>query len=118
MISEPAIRELVRLLGPRGVLREAQDLTLYEYDGGVDKHRPDVVVFPRSAADVVEIVRIANRYNVPFVGRGAGTGLSGGAIPREGGALRNGRELSCTAFDKLQQVSRFINTPAASCATN
>jgi len=85
VIPESAVKELVRLLGPRGVLREAQDLTLYEYDGGVDKHKPDVVVFPRCTDAVVEIVRIANRYDVPFVGRGAGTGLSGGAIPRAGG---------------------------------
>lgn len=85
MISEKAVKELVRLLGPRGVLGDPQDLTLYEYDGGVDKHKPDVVVFPRCTEDVVEIVRIANRYDVPFVGRGAGTGLSGGAIPRAGG---------------------------------
>ncbi len=87
MIPAPAYKELETLVGPRGVLHTDQDLSLYEYDGGVDKHRPDVVVFPRSTAEVAEIVRIANRYNLPFVGRGAGTGLSGGAIPRAGGLM-------------------------------
>ncbi len=87
MIPDSARSELESLLGPRGVLVREQDLTLYEYDGGVDKHRPDIVVFPRSTAEVVEIVRIANRYNVPFVGRGAGTGLSGGVIARQGGIM-------------------------------
>ena len=87
MIPESARKELEKLLGPRGVLTTDQDLTLYEYDGGVDKHRPDVVVFPRSAAEVAEIVRLANRYNLPFVGRGAGTGLSGGVIARAGGIM-------------------------------
>ncbi|MDZ4802576.1 MAG: FAD-linked oxidase C-terminal domain-containing protein [Bryobacteraceae bacterium] len=87
MIPESARSELERLLGERGVLTAKQDLSLYEYDGGVDKHQPDIVVFPRSTADVVEIVRIANRHNLPFVGRGAGTGLSGGAIPRQGGLM-------------------------------
>lgn len=87
MIPVPAFKELENLVGPRGVLHTAQDLSLYEYDGGVDKHRPDVVVFPRSTAEVAEIVRIANRYNLPFVGRGAGTGLSGGVIPRAGGLM-------------------------------
>src|SRR4051812_2433678 len=85
MISDAVRQELTNLLGPRGVLYKTQDLSLYEYDGGVDKHVPDVVVFPRSTAEVVEIVRIANRHNIPFVGRGAGTGLSGGGVPRAGG---------------------------------
>jgi len=87
VIPASAYKELETLVGPRGVLHTDQDLSLYEYDGGVDKHRPDLVVFPRSTAEVAEIVRIANRYNLPFVGRGAGTGLSGGVIPRAGGLM-------------------------------
>lgn len=85
MISQAVRDALTRLLGPKGVLHSEQDLTLYEYDGGVDKHRPELVVFPRSTADVAAIVRIANEHDIPFTGRGAGTGLSGGAIPRAGG---------------------------------
>jgi glycolate oxidase len=85
MIPAACKERLAKLLGPRGYLDRPEDLTLYEYDGGVDKHRPDLVVFPRSTEDVSAIVRIAREFGVPFVGRGAGTGLSGGAIPREGG---------------------------------
>jgi glycolate oxidase len=85
MIPTACKERLSRLLGPRGFLDRPEDLALYEYDGGVDKHRPDLVVFPRSTEDVVAIVRTASEFQVPFVGRGAGTGLSGGAIPREGG---------------------------------
>jgi glycolate oxidase len=85
MIPTACKERLARLLGPRGYLDRPEDLTLYEYDGGVDKHRPDLVVFPRSTEDVVGIVRAAAEFKVPFVGRGAGTGLSGGAIPSEGG---------------------------------
>ena len=65
MIAAPAKDALVRLLGPKGVLDQPQDLTLYEYDGGVDKHRPELVVFPRSAAEVSAIVKIANQYEIP-----------------------------------------------------
>lgn len=82
-----ALREVHTLLGPRGYLHNPQDLSLYEYDGGVDKARPDLVVFPRSTEDVVSIVRIARQHGVPIVGRGAGTGLSGGAVPRAGGLI-------------------------------
>src|ERR1051326_6579370 len=83
-----ALRKKVRsLLGPRGYLDERADLALYEYDGGVDKHAPDLVVFPRTTEDVAALVKLAHEFGVPFVGRGAGTGLSGGAIPREGGMM-------------------------------
>ena len=87
MIPAACQERCVALLGPRGVLDRPEDLALYEYDGGVDKHRPDLVVFPRTTADVSALVKIAREFQVPFVGRGAGTGLSGGAIPREGGIL-------------------------------
>src|SRR2546430_2392808 len=43
---------------------------------------PEMVVFPRTADDIVEILKIAAEHKIPIVGRGAGTGLSGGAIPR------------------------------------
>ena len=83
-----AARErLIDLLGDANVLVRAEDLALYEYDGGIDKRRPDLVVFPRTTRHVAGIVSIAREFHLPLVGRGAGTGLSGGAIPREGGIL-------------------------------
>jgi glycolate oxidase len=60
---------------------------LYEYDGSVETARPDCVVFPGKTGDVVEIARLATRHQIPIVGRGAGTGLSGGAIARQGGIV-------------------------------
>ena len=87
MITPTAVKAIDQLLGSRGYLHRPEDLTLYEYDGSVDKARPDLVVFPRSTADVVRIVEISNKYNIPLVGRGAGTGLSGGSIPRAGGIV-------------------------------
>ncbi len=82
-----AKQKLIDLLGSRGYLDRPEDLALYEYDGSVEKGRPEMVVFPRSTEDVAGIVKIAAEYGVPVVGRGAGTGLSGGAIPREGGVV-------------------------------
>lgn len=60
---------------------------LYEYDGSVELGSPECVVFPSSTSEVAEIVRLANRYQTPLLGRGAGTGLSGGAIARSGGIV-------------------------------
>ena len=84
----PKFRERVAaVVGPRGYLHRDEDLTLYEYDGGVDKHRPDLVAFPSTTAEVSALMKLAHEFQVPVVGRGAGTGLSGGAIPREGGLV-------------------------------
>jgi glycolate oxidase len=87
MLPPGCKEKLAALLGPRGYLDRPEELLLYEYDAGVDKHRPDLVVFPRTTEDVVAIVGIVREFDVPFVGRGAGTGLSGGAIPLEGGIV-------------------------------
>ena len=87
MITPEARQRIAEVLGPRGFLDRPEDLRLYEYDGGVDKHMPDIVVFPRSTQQVVALVKIARDYSIPVVGRGAGTGLSGGSIPRFGGMV-------------------------------
>src|SRR5438067_4093451 len=81
------VRELSALLGARYVLHTAYDLMMYEYDASIDRSTPDIVVMPASTADVVAIVKIAARHHVPIVPRGAGTGLSGGAIPLYGGIV-------------------------------
>jgi glycolate oxidase len=81
------LRELQQLLGPKAVLARPEDLMLYENDGSVEEGRPDCIVFPRCKEDVVEIVKLAARHETPLVGRGAGTGLSGGALARRGGMV-------------------------------
>jgi glycolate oxidase len=87
MLPAAAKDKLIAVLGPRGYLDQPEDLALYEYDGSVEKGRSDFVAFPRNADDVVAMVKITAEYDVPIVGRGAGTGLSGGAIPRAGGVM-------------------------------
>jgi glycolate oxidase len=81
------INELEKLLGASSVLYQPEDTLLYEYDGSVEKGRPEVVVLPESTETVSQVVRLAAKYNVPVVGRGAGTGLSGGALARTGGVM-------------------------------
>ena len=81
------VQQLQDILGPEAVLHQPEDLMLYEYDGGVSKSAPDAVVFPRTTGQVVEVVKLAARHQVPLLARGAGTGLSGGAIPVTGGIV-------------------------------
>ena len=85
VLPAAAKRKIIEVVGPRGYLDRPEDLALYEYDGSIDKARPELVVFPRSTEEVAAIVKITSAHGVPIVGRGAGTGLSGGAIPRAGG---------------------------------
>src|SRR5688572_8617756 len=75
-------------VGPEAVLTEAVQLVTYECDALPHlRSLPDLVLLPRSAADVQAIVRICDREGVPFVARGHGTGLSGGALPVPGGVV-------------------------------
>jgi glycolate oxidase len=87
LLPAEARKKIVDLVGARGYLDRPEDLSLYEYDGSVDKARPELVVFPRTTEEVAAIVKITAQHGVPIVGRGAGTGLSGGAIPRAGGVI-------------------------------
>jgi glycolate oxidase len=81
-------RELETLVGPAGVLSEPDELLVYESDGlTLFRALADFVIFPASAEQVAAVVRLANRESIPFVARGAGTGLSGGCLPAEGGLV-------------------------------
>src|SRR5215472_15811163 len=77
------IRQLRKIVGREAVLERPEELMLYEYDGGVDRSRPGAVVFPQTTEHVSQIMRLAHSTKTPVVPRGAGTGLSGGAIARK-----------------------------------
>ena len=87
MAESHLIRELSRIVGSRGVLSNPDDLMLYEYDGLSVERLPDVVVFPTETDQVVGLVNLAREKGMPIVARGAGTGLSGGAVAAQGGLV-------------------------------
>jgi glycolate oxidase len=81
-------RELEAMLGRPAVLADPDELLTYESDGlTLFRALADFVVFPTSTEQVAGIVRLAAREGLPFVARGAGTGLSGGCLPAEGGIV-------------------------------
>src|SRR5882724_2407458 len=81
-------RELEAMLGRGAVLSDPEELLVYESDGlTLFQALADFVVFPTSVEQVSAVVRLANRESLPFVARGAGTGLSGGCLPAEGGLV-------------------------------
>lgn len=84
MGNESLIKELKAIVGDMYVVHDPADLYVYEYDGSVDMALPDAVVLPASTEEVSQIVKTAYKYGVPVTSRGAGTGLSGGAIANGG----------------------------------
>ncbi|MBE3560278.1 MAG: FAD-binding protein [Ktedonobacteraceae bacterium] len=87
MLQEAALRALKTVLPDKQIFADRTSLIVYEADAGLDKGTPEVVAFPRSAEEVERIVNWASKYGVPLIGRGAGTGLSGGAIADRGGVI-------------------------------
>ena len=84
----PVIRAFEKALGKDRVVRRKEELLVYECDGLASyRQRPPVVVLPKTTEQVAAAIKICNQFDVPFVPRGAGTGLSGGALPVEDAVL-------------------------------
>ena len=79
------VKQLEGIVGRPNVIHHPEDLLVFEYDGSIDKAVPQAVVFPVSTEEVSKVVAVGYREGIPVVGRGSGTGLSGGAIAALGG---------------------------------
>jgi len=99
MDKQRLIAELQRVVGRRYVIHHPDDLLVYEYDGSVDRGMPTAVVFPADTAQTAAVVKLAHQAGVPIVPRGAGTGLSGGAI-----AVAGGVEIAMTRMRRVLEV--------------
>ena len=92
-----ALRSIV---GDDGCLSRPEELFVYECDGlTLHSHRPSAVVLPRSTDEVRRVVRACRERGVPFVPRGAGTGLSGGATANEGAVV-----IECSRMNRILEV--------------
>jgi glycolate oxidase len=81
------VKRLAGIVGVEHTLSAARDLDSYQYDGSVDKALPELVVLPGSAQELAAVVVACNERGYPYLARGAGTGLSGGAVPEAGGVV-------------------------------
>ena len=85
---QPIIKQFETAIGKDGVVRRKEELLTYECDGLASyRQRPALVVLPRSTEEVAAAIKICHNHDLPWVARGAGTGLSGGALPVENGVL-------------------------------
>ena len=93
------IKELEGIVGRSSVIHHPDDLLVFAYDGLVDTGTPQAVVFPTATEQVSQVLALANSRNIPVIPRGAGTGLSGGAIAHTGGI-----ELSLTRMSSILEI--------------
>ncbi|MBM3933394.1 MAG: FAD-binding protein [SAR202 cluster bacterium] len=81
------VTELTSVVGERYALYRPEDVIVFEYDGSVDRALPRAVVLPGNTDQVSAVMKTARKHGVPVVARGAGTGLSGGAVAERGGIV-------------------------------
>ncbi|SHJ36710.1 glycolate oxidase [Dethiosulfatibacter aminovorans DSM 17477] len=100
-ITKEILEELTGILGAKNVIVDKEKMENYSHDETPKEyaHMPDVVITPRTAEEISEVVKLANRHLIPITPRGAGSGLSGGAIPTFGGIL-----LSIEKMNKVIEV--------------
>ncbi len=97
---------LQTLLPAHCVLWKAEDTTPYECDGlSMYRQLPMVVVLPETEAQVIAVLKTCHALDVPVVARGAGTGLSGGAMPMGNGVL-----LGLAKFNKIVKLDPYART--------
>jgi glycolate oxidase len=99
-MSPDTLAELRGIVGPQAVICSSEELRTYECDGLTNlRVVPLAVVLPDTTEKVQAVVRVCHRERIPFVARGAGTGLSGGALPMKGGIV-----ISLARMKKILEV--------------
>jgi glycolate oxidase len=105
------VAALKNLLPAHAMLWRNEETTPYECDGlTAYRQRPMVVVLPETEAQVAAVLRTCNTLGVPVVARGAGTGLSGGALPHAQGVT-----LSLAKFNRILNIDRLARTATVQC---
>jgi glycolate oxidase len=88
MDRQTFITRLHEILGPKNVLTSRADCATYGYDASVFQGEDILAVaLPKSTSEVAQLVRLAREAKIPYLARGTGTGISGGAIPTQGGLV-------------------------------
>src|SRR5216110_820484 len=107
MVRPALLADLRRIVGADGVIDRPEALLVYECDGyTLERAAPEVVVLPRTPAEVAAVLRLLAVERIPFVPRGAGTGLSGGTLPVEAPVMVGISRL--TAIEAIDVANRRI----------
>jgi glycolate oxidase len=93
-------QEFIKIVGEENYTERLIDMVSYSYDASEHFHRPSCGVWPETAEQIAEIMKLANREAIPVIPRGSGTGLSGMAIPAKGGIV-----LDLSHMNKILKIS-------------
>jgi glycolate oxidase len=105
-LPAPAVAELRSVVGRDHVIDSTYDLHIFARDASIEGAMPDAVVLPATNEEVAAVVRVATKHHIPVVPRGAGTGLSGGAVTIRGGiALQMTRMRRILEIDPVGQTA-------------
>jgi glycolate oxidase len=104
-LPKALLEELRRAAGRDSVISEPDDLRIFERDASIEGMSPDAVVLPANTPEVAAVIRLAAKHNVPIVPRGAGTGLSGGAV-----TIRGGIALQMTRMRRILEIDPVAQT--------
>ena len=99
------VDELRRIVGRDHVVANADDLRIFERDASIEGAMPDAVVLPSTTQQVAAVMKVAAKHAVPIVPRGAGTGLSGGAV-----TIRGGIALQMTRMRRILEIDAVAQT--------
>jgi glycolate oxidase len=106
MPIQPAVAEqLRRVVGRQYVIDDGDDLRIFERDASIEGAVPDAVVLPGTSEEVAQVIEVAARHRIPVVPRGAGTGLSGGAV-----TIRGGIALQMTRMRRILDIDPMAQT--------
>jgi len=86
-ISESCFKLLQQISGHENITREPEELLCYSYDATGDFYLPDAVIFPGSEQEISQILQLADQHGIIVIPRGAGSGMTGGAVPVNGGLV-------------------------------
>ncbi len=104
MVSSAIIEELRNIVGSKNILSKKDECFDYGYDATLREYAPDAVVFPSSAEEIAEIMKLANKEMIYVISRGAGTNLSGGTLPHKGGII-----LSLARMNRVLEIDTKNN---------
>ena len=105
-LQSPVLAQLRGIVGREQVIDSANDLRIFERDASIEGAAPDAVVLPATNDEVAAVIKLAATHHIPVVPRGAGTGLSGGAVTIRGGiALQMTRMRRILEIDPVGQTA-------------
>ncbi len=101
MLTEKILHEFETILGKERILTSKEDLLSYAYDAYVEEYLPEAVLFPKTSAEVSQIMKVASTHRIFVTPRGAGSGLAACSLAKQGGVI-----LCFTMMNRILEINK------------